>query len=576
MTVCKMVKINILGLNKHKKKILKLIKQTGIVHFIFKEYDKENSEKNKKLINKEIELNILINKFNEKEKEYKFAKLIQNKKIEKEIEKTKKFFKILEKNNYELNKEKKIKTLIEKIGKINKENIEILKNNNIIIKVLKIEKKKWINIKKELANYKIIENDEKNLFILTINSNINLIECEEINDLLFNDLKKTSFSIKKKVLENIIIKNKVQKYSFLKKKIEKIIKKINNKIILNKIQEKIEIIENNFFLIKGFIPEEEKKTIIDKFINKPVNLNFEKINIYEEAPIKLKNNWFFDCFEFIVNSFSGISYLEKDLTPLIGILFIVFGSMCLLDAGYSILLFVFGLVLLKKKIKIGKIFLITGFFSTIAGTLVGQVFGLIIGKDFFYEKNPLLDFSTNPISYFKFSIFVGIIIMMIAYLSSIYQNGVKNPNLGGFLFSLSFLSLIFNNIFKIYLFKIVFYFFLISSIIFWIAFPEKIFEKKIPNILWTLYSSTTGFIQDVLSHIRLFGISLSGAILAMVINKISENFPIIILIPFSIISHVIIFFLSLLSVYIHSNRLIFLEFGNKCIKGGHFFYKPLK
>jgi V/A-type H+-transporting ATPase subunit I len=75
---------------------------------------------------------------------------------------------------------------------------------------------------------------------------------------------------------------------------------------------------------------------------------------------------------------------------------------------------------------------------------------------------------------------------------------------------------------------------------------------------------------------RLFGISLSGAILASVVNEISCLFPIYTQIIFCLIGHVFVFGLSLLSLGVHTNRLIFLEFGSKCIDGGDYYYLPLK
>jgi vacuolar-type H+-ATPase subunit I/STV1 len=118
--------------------------------------------------------------------------------------------------------------------------------------------------------------------------------------------------------------------------------------------------------------------------------------------------------------------------------------------------------------------------------------------------------------------------------------------------------------------------FILSSI-FWIQFPEITFDEnqKLANIIWTIYNGYVGLIQDTLSHMRLFGISLSGAILALVVNEISSMFPIFFQIPFCLFGHMFVFCLSLLSLYVHSNRLIFLEFGSNCINGGHFYYLPL-
>mgnify|MGYP004159539963 CR=1 FL=1 len=79
-----------------------------------------------------------------------------------------------------------------------------------------------------------------------------------------------------------------------------------------------------------------------------------------------------------------------------------------------------------------------------------------------------------------------------------------------------------------------------------------------------LYSGITGFGQDTMSHMRLFGIALSGSIMAMVVNQIAGLFPTVVTILFAVVGHFFVYFLALLSLYIHTNRLIFLEFGSKC------------
>jgi V/A-type H+-transporting ATPase subunit I len=114
------------------------------------------------------------------------------------------------------------------------------------------------------------------------------------------------------------------------------------------------------------------------------------------------------------------------------------------------------------------------------------------------------------------------------------------------------------------------------SILSWLLFPEAVFgkERRIANILWMLYAGPLGLIQDVLSHMRLFGIALSGAILALVINTMCGLLPAPFGLMFAPFGHLIIFLLSLLSLYIHTNRLIFLEFGTKCMSGGHHYFNP--
>ena len=61
----------------------------------------------------------------------------------------------------------------------------------------------------------------------------------------------------------------------------------------------------------------------------------------------------------------------------------------------------------------------------------------------------------------------------------------------------------------------------------------------------------------------------------MVINNISLQLPLAATVLFAIIGHFAVYVLALLSLYIHTNRLIFLEFGSKCMDGGQKWYAPL-
>ena len=349
--------------------------------------------------------------------------------------------------------------------------------------------------------------------------------------------------------------------------------------MLTKALQKTNIFEKKIIKISGFIPVKKLKKLNNeiKKINVIVILNNTKEN--EEKPVKLKNNKFFKNFEVILKTFSGISYNEFDKTWAVGILFIIFGSLCLLDAGYGFMLSITGLLLYKISLnkKIAMVFFTTGFFSILLGLLSGQIFGYIIGQDFLKQNSPLIDIAINPLPCFKFSLIVGIFSMMFGCILSILQNSLKTSSTGNLILNITILIIFLNITLEINKNINLLLIILISlTIALWILYPDNIFELKLPNIIWTIYYNSTGIIQDILSHMRLFGISLSGAILALVVNKISNMFPIYISILFSLITHVFVFLLALLSLYIHTNRLIFLEFGNKCLKGGHFFYSPLK
>lgn len=332
------------------------------------------------------------------------------------------------------------------------------------------------------------------------------------------------------------------------------------------------------FGLQGYIPVKQKVKLDEALSQYAVHIEYSENG--EGAPILLKNNWFVSGFEEIVKSFSGVAYAEKDFTWTVALLFIVFGSLCLLDAGYGILLFITGAMLFAKNIRpLGKVFMISGVFAVALGLLCGAVFGFSIEQDIYSGFKAPLNLATDPLACFYFSLMMGLVVMGFSYLVAIWQRGIQTQATGSLFFVLCGAAFVLASQYETYKLnlELTSEAFLLAAIFSWVVFPEKIFgNSRIPNVIWTLYSGVTGLVQDILSHMRLFGIALSGAILALVVNKMASMMPLLPAILFAIVAHIVVYLLALLSLYIHANRLIFLEFGSKCIDGGHCYYSPLR
>jgi V/A-type H+-transporting ATPase subunit I len=354
------------------------------------------------------------------------------------------------------------------------------------------------------------------------------------------------------------------------------------------------------FAAQGFVPAENENDVRVALEPFTVAMRVEDPAEGDAVPVKLRNNWFFRGFESIIESFSGIHYGEKDFTWTVGILFIIFGSLCLLDAGYGLLLAITGGVLYGTgKKDMGLVFGLTGIVSTAVGLVSGQIFGLIVGQHIYKDLLPPLTLASTPLDSFIFSLVVGVIVMAFSYSVAIWQRGVKTDATGSLTLVLAAGVLIFANMGSGSVLRVFYgwqeapawqleqiqvygtylgYALIALAALFWMMWPDPVFGKSAHagNVVWTIYAGSTGFVQDVLSHMRLFGIALSGSILAMVVNQIGGQLPLPATIVFAIGGHIFVYLLALLSLYIHTNRLIFLEFGSKNIDGGQNYYAPLK
>jgi len=102
---------------------------------------------------------------------------------------------------------------------------------------------------------------------------------------------------------------------------------------------------------------------------------------------------------------------------------------------------------------------------------------------------------------------------------------------------------------------------------------------KIGGGLYSLYNSVSIF-SDILSYSRILALSLSSAIVAMVMNTLAELFPknvfgIIASALVYIIGHAFNLVMGLLSAYVHDSRLQYIEFFGKFYEGGGVAFKPL-
>ncbi len=596
MSVVKMKKVTLLGRRKDENTILQAVQKASLMHVVPFNANQNTTTQNSCLDQEIGKLKRSEDVLNAVSVEYP-AKLSSKISLGEAINTV---LKNCGRKSHVLKELEHIETdlkILEPWGDFSPSDIAMLEDNGVVPSLCIFETKNWDNVDKEKLTYSVINQDAKHVYvaILKVGKQSLPVTPIAIPKHSTSDLLKLKSAALEKLEKS---EKKIASFCYAKQAIRRKLTELLDEKQFE--QAKAQALkENHLFGVSGYIPANEEIEFRNKLHDQVVAVVIADPGQDEEVPVKLKNNGFFRGFESILHTFSGINYQEKDMTWTVGILFILFGSLCLLDAGYGLLLMATGLALgFKGQDAIAKVFMITGGASTILGLLGGQVFGLIVGKDFFAHITPPISLAVDPLACFIFSLIIGLVAMGFSYSVAIWQSGIKGPATGGLFFVFAVTAFAVGNfaVDSILGFlgstqevsgsiianvkgicEIIGYVFLGLTTLSWLIFPDKVFgDARVPNIIWTLYSGVTGLMQDILSHMRLFGIALSGAILALVVNKIAAMLPLPATVLFAFVGHIFVFLLALLSLYIHTNRLIFLEFGSKCITGGHYLYTPFR
>lgn len=268
-----------------------------------------------------------------------------------------------------------------KIGKLTKENYAKLMDNieNISAIVYEVSQTPKGNVIISITP-KILKNEVSRVF--------NSLNYEEIDipfevegtpeNVIYSlnkDIKQNSESIKQ--CEESIDKIKKGNYVFVDEcyssmKLYDKAQNINNEVACT----------NEFFYLSGWVPLSQKESFtqgLSIFGDKLVVV-FKKqsdVNRTIAPPTKLRNNWFTQPFESIVNMYGTPSYNELDPTSFVAISYIIMFGFMFADVGQGFVFLLAGLIMKYKKSRpnLGGVLSRIGASSMIFGCLFGSVFG---------------------------------------------------------------------------------------------------------------------------------------------------------------------------------------------------------
>lgn len=332
----------------------------------------------------------------------------------------------------------------------------------------------------------------------------------------------------------------------------------------------------------------------------------------ENVPVSISVPYIFKPIQLLTEMFGLPSYWSFDPTPYMQINFYIFFGICFSDVGYGLMLVIFSTYLARKtKAYSGvhgfaRILLYGGISSVIFGAVLGSWFGDLYKPEYLGDNNILLTLQKifvllDPMDKTIYALilalgigvvnqFFGIILKMYGYIRQRDWMGAFSDGLC-WIITLTGLLMVIGNIFTP-----------IPPVIFqtgiWLLGLGALglvltqgrdapsFVGKFTSGLVSLYGivggyGITAFIGDTLSYCRLLALGLTTSIVALAFNLMAgmlRDIPYVgffLFILVLLIGHVFNFLISILGAFVHSMRLLFVEFFGRFYEGGARPFKPL-
>ena len=368
--------------------------------------------------------------------------------------------------------------------------------------------------------------------------------------------------------------------------------------------------EDMITVFTGFAPVEDDAELAAKFDEMGVLYIKEDAVEEDNPPIKLKNGWFARQFESFTGMYGMPVYSEFDPTAIVAPFYLLFFAMCLGDAGYGIVLLLFGLMLNKGWVKfamfegLGNIISILGAGTIVVGTLLGTFFGISLHEAAWVPqalKNCMIvgDVDVPGLGVFNIQMLLALAIGVFHICLAMTVKAIGYTKRFGFKQTISawgWLLLIVGGLIVAILgvgsiispeaikWAVIVIGVLSALAIYIFNTPGRNPLVNIGAGLWDTYNMATGILGDVLSYIRLFALGLAGGMLGQAFNNLGkmvlgDGDNIILWLPFVLIllfGHVLNILMSSLGAFVHPLRLTFVEyFKNAGYEGKGAAYNPL-
>lgn len=348
----------------------------------------------------------------------------------------------------------------------------------------------------------------------------------------------------------------------------------------------------------------------------------------DSVPTQFRNNRYNRMFERLTKMYGYPSYNEWDPTPVVAPFFTLFFAICMGDAGYGLLIMLYGWFEMKDKCKkvpvigemvhgAGDMVFALGIATTIIGLLLGSFFGLnpadLPGIPEEVKNYYALVQGSFPGTKYSFQMVAAIIIGVVHLMIAMIVKAILFSRKEGFQSQISqwgwvilFLGLIITGAVSMVcslpqqttLYILIGIGAVSASCIYLLNNVPKLKSNFLAGLLlnplaglYDTYNMASGIMGDVLSYLRLYALCLAGGMLGQAFNNIGNMvwdggtgksvvvtaICIFFAIVIYVVGHLLNILLSCISAFVHPLRLNFVEyFKNSGYEGKGTAYQPLK